>query len=649
VTDQSNGCSATTSFLVEENIDAPFSDAGQNDTLNCNATMATLDGSNSDSGADFSYQWLSPNGTPVGNTPILNTAESGIFTLTITNDINGCTATSTAEIIQSADLPTAIILPPNMITCTQGDVDLIGSMSTGIGQLSYQWYNLGQQIGNMPTLNVSQAGTYILDVTDLSNGCVNSTSVLVEDNLTPPIAETNDDGTLTCTQTSYEINATNSSMGSNFQYEWLDPTGVTVSNDFSFDATEIGFYNLIVTDISNGCNASTSIEITENITPPDALPTADGILTCANLEIELDAIISSNTSYEWFDPAGNSISTLPSTMVDEIGLYQLVATDDGNGCTATQQILVEENNTLPTPLIDAITNLNLSCDQNSLVVDGSNSTPIGNVTYEWTLNNILISTDPNPQIDEAGTLTLTVTDTQNGCSESSSVTITQDNDFPIINFENPNMLTCAITSLDLDATNSSTGTEFEYLWTGPGNIQNPTTLTPTISQAGTYTLTILNTANGCEVADEISVAEDVTPPVAIISPADEFDCTTFSVALDASNSSIGNNFTYQWTTTNGNISGNTNSLNTTVSEIGLYTLEITNTTNGCTISQNINVTADDDVLTNADILINQPLCFGDQGSVIVNNIMGGTPPYMYAIDNQPFTSNANFNFLNPGT
>ena len=40
---------------------------------------------------------------------------------------------------------------------------------------------------------------------------------------------------------------------------------------------------------------------------------------------------------------------------------------------------------------DTITNLNLSCDQNSLVVDGSNSTPIGNVTYEWTLNNILIS------------------------------------------------------------------------------------------------------------------------------------------------------------------------------------------------------------------------------------------------------------------
>ncbi|MFK8005665.1 MAG: gliding motility-associated C-terminal domain-containing protein [Saprospiraceae bacterium] len=649
VTDQSNGCSATTTFLVEENMAAPFSDAGQNDTLDCSATMATLDGSNSDLGTDYSYEWLSPNGTSVGNLPIINTSESGIFTLTVTNNINGCTDISTVEVIQSANLPTAIILPPNTITCTQNNVDLIGSMSTGIGQLSFQWYSLGQQIGNMPSLNISQAGTYILDVTDLSNGCVTSTSVLVEDNLTPPIAETNNDGTLTCTQSFYEINASNSSVGSNFQYEWLDPTGVTVSNNFSFDATEIGFYNLIVTDISNGCNASTSIEITEDLIPPDALPTVDGILTCDNLEVELDVITSIATSYEWLDPSGNSISTSSTVLVNDTGLYQLIATNDGNGCTADQQILVEENTTSPTPSIDALTNLNLSCDQNSLVVDGGNSIPIGNVTYEWTLNNVLISTDQNPQIDEAGTLTLTVTDTQNGCSASTSVTITQDNDFPIIEFENPNMLTCIVTSLDLDATNSSTGNDLEYLWTGPGVIQNPTILTPTISQPGTYTLTILNTANGCEVSEEITVVEDVTPPTAIISPADEFDCTTFSVALDASNSSVGNNFTYQWNTTNGNISGNTNSLNTTVSQTGIYTLEITNTNNGCTTSENITVNANNNVLTSADFLINQPPCFGDQGSVIVNNIVGGTAPYLYSIDNQPLTNSPNFNSLEPGS
>ena len=299
VTDQSNGCSATISFLVEENMDPPFSDAGQNDTIDCSVTMATLDGSNSDSGIDYSYEWLSPNQIPVGILPILNTSESGFFTFTVTNNINGCTDISTVEVIQSSDLPTAIISPPALITCTQNNIDLIGAMSTGMGQLTYQWYNsIGQGIGVDPTLNVSQSGTYILDVTDSSNGCVASTSILVEDDLTPPAAGTNGDGTLTCAQTVYEINASNSSMGSNFQYEWIDPTGVTVSNNFNYNATNIGFYNLIVTDISNGCNASTSIEITEDLTPPDALPTANGILTCATLEIEFCLLYTSDAADE---------------------------------------------------------------------------------------------------------------------------------------------------------------------------------------------------------------------------------------------------------------------------------------------------------------------------------------------------------------
>lgn len=649
VIDQSNGCSASTSFLVEENIEPPFSDAGQNDTIDCNTSTVTLDGSNSNLGLDYDYEWLSPSGIPIGISPMLNTSEPGVYTLTVTNNINGCTDLSEVEVIQYTDLPTPIISPPNLITCTQENIDLIGSTSLGIGQLSYQWYNgVGQQIGINPTINISQSGNYILNITDLANGCVSSTSVLVEDDLTAPTAGTNDNGILTCNQFFYEINATNSSTGSNFQYEWLDPTGIIVSNDFNYNATEIGLYNLIVTDITNGCNASTSIEITEDFTTPNALPAVDGILTCANLEVELNAVISAATSYEWFDPTGISISTSSTVQVNDIGLFQLIATDDDNGCTATQQILVEENTTTPTPLIDAITNLNLSCDQTSLVVDGSNSTPIGNVTYEWKLNNILISTDQNPQIDEAGTLVLTVTDILNGCSESASVNITQDNSFPNIEFENPDILTCIVTSIDLNATNSSIGNEFEYLWTGLGTIQNPTTLTPTISQPGSFILTILNNVNGCEVSEEIIVSEDITPPIAIISPADEFDCTTFSVSLDAGNSSVGNNFNYQWTTSNGIITGNTNELNTTVSQTGIYILEITNTINGCTTIESTIVNENTNILTSADFLINQPPCFGDQGSVIINNIMGGIAPYLYSINNQPFTNNPNFNSLESG-
>ena len=166
------------------------------------------------------------------------------------------------------------------------------------------------------------------------------------------------------------------------------------------------------------------------------------------------------------------------------------------------------------------------------MVDGTTSLPLGNVTYEWTLNGTVISLAPNPQIDAAGTLQLTVTDISNGCTANTSVEITQDNDIPTALISNPSTLTCDVTTVDLDGTNSSTGTEFTYLWTGPGTILNETTLTPTVNQAGTYTLSVTDTDNGCATTSEIIVLESVTPPTAVAMANDQFDCTTLVVTLD---------------------------------------------------------------------------------------------------------------------
>ena len=655
VTDMGNGCSNNGSFLVEENIDAPFADAGMDAALSCTVTSATLNGINSSIGPDFTYQWISPNGTTAGFAPILNTSESGTFTLVVTNVTNGCTSESTVNVTPSASQPNATILPPQVITCSQSQITLIGSMSSGSGTLTYQWYNsIGQPIGTNPNLNISQSGIYILDVLDSPSGCVASTSVMVESDITPPIADTNADGLLTCTQDAYIIDASNSSMGSGFNYEWQDENGNTLNNNFSYEATTIGTYNLIVTNIANGCTADASNTVTEDLSTPNPIAIAQGILTCQDDMVTIEAASStgsngSSISFEWLAPSGNPLGTENSINVNEPGQYQVIVTNDVNGCTAIQDVPVQIDTISPQPSIEAITNLSLDCNQNSLVVDGSNSLPLGNVTYEWEINNNVISNVSNPQIDEAGDLILTVTDSQNGCTASTSVTITQNEEVPNINIGVPEILTCNITTTELDGSGSSTGNDFDYEWTGPGTIINGTTLNPTINQAGNYILTITNSSNGCTIDADITVMEDVTPPLVNINPADEFDCTTFSITLDASNSSVGNNFTTQWTTSNGNIDNNANTLNPNISLPGMYTLEITNTLNGCSSTESITVTESNDVISSVDIVINDPICFGDNGSITVDNIFGGTPPYLFSIDFQPFTTNSSFNFLDAGS
>ena len=67
-----------------------------------------------------------------------------------------------------------------------------------------------------------------------------------------------------------------------------------------------------------------------------------------------------------------------------------------------------------------------------------------------------------------------------------------------------------------------------------------------------------NTENGCDNQETIEVLQDiVTPTLDIITP-DTLNCIILQFNIDASNSSSGLNFEYEWTTADGNILGGSN-------------------------------------------------------------------------------------------
>ena len=74
---------------------------------------------------------------------------------------------------------------------------------------------------------------------------------------------------------------------------------------------------------------------------------------------------------------------------------------------------------------------------------------------------------------------------------------------------------------------------------------------------------------------------EVPAPVATVASPLDLDCTNDIIVLDASASSSGVEFTYQWTTTDGNILSGANTLTPEVDEAGTYQLEIFNITNAC--------------------------------------------------------------------
>ena len=71
---------------------------------------------------------------------------------------------------------------------------------------------------------------------------------------------------------------------------------------------------------------------------------------------------------------------------------------------------------------------------------------------------------------------------------------------------------------------------------------------PVVDSTGSYVLTITNTQNGCTAMDIVTVLGDFTLPVADAGPTNEITCADPVLILDASNSSLGMEYTYNWNT-----------------------------------------------------------------------------------------------------
>jgi uncharacterized repeat protein (TIGR01451 family) len=76
---------------------------------------------------------------------------------------------------------------------------------------------------------------------------------------------------------------------------------------------------------------------------------------------------------------------------------------------------------------------------------------------------------------------------------------------------------------------------------------------------------------------------------AVIGAVQPITCAMPSVTLDGSGSSSGPEYTYEWSTTNGSISGLSNTPTTSVNAPGLYCLTVTNQTTGCGDTQCVTV------------------------------------------------------------
>jgi gliding motility-associated-like protein len=187
-----------------------------------------------------------------------------------------------------------------------------------------------------------------------------------------------------------------------------------------------------------------------------------------------------------------------------------------------------------------------------------------------------------------------------------------------------------------------------FTWTTTNGqiVSGANSLNPVVNQPGNYSLTILNTGNGCSTTAPVTVTQNIVPPTITVNPAPLLTCSVLQFPLS---SSLSAQTTISWTTNNGNIVSGANTPTPVVDEPGLYQALVTSTVNGCTSTNQIPVQQETNLPTGVEFSLDQPLCNGTPGLLQISQVIGGVGPYGYSIDGgQNFFSFQEFGDLTPG-
>ncbi len=638
ILDLESSCSCEMPFVELQIADMdPLEVLLVGDTL-CNSAIVTLAPDVSGGLTGYTYLWNTGETTPTISVSPTTTTE---YELTVTDLCGNQNEASTQVVITQS--PTALISGYAQL-CTGNTTAALQIDFTGEGP-----WDIVYTINNTAPISINNItdnpymveatipGTYLLSSVSTANceGDVQGAGTVTAVELDLTITTE----TVNCPQ--WNDGSINVEVGGGFgpyNFDW-DVAGLSGSNPGNLP---VGDYAVTVTDVF-GCTTEELITVEFDSGIPELEAGTDETLTCSTTSLNLNGTATSgnNYSYLWTTVDGNILAganTL-TPIIDAGGTYQLEVTNDLTGCVLSDQLAITYDTAAPIPVVNIVGPSSLDCISTATVLDGSNSQPVGVLDFEWTTLDGTITigdeTLPAAEVTAGGTYQLEITNENNGCSLNTSITIAQDVDLPQIDIITPMPLTCIEALVSIDASGSSAGATLLYSWaTTNGNISSgDDTLLPEVDEPGLYTLTIFNTANNCEQSASVLVEEDVEPPIANAGAMPEMiDCNTPTVLLDGMASSDGPGFTYVWSTLDGNIVSGGNSMMPEVDAGGTYILLVTDTGNGCTANDEVNVAENPAMPYDLELEATPPLCHDGVGSIAATAVLGGEGPYLFSPD-----------------
>lgn len=602
------GCvSAQASAPVANVQDLPDLITSSTSSTNCvvgsedgQARVVSVDGTAVGLATGYTYSWAGPTtpafpvttGTNNSNTSQLIKVQGGAgyaYTVTVTNQANGCQATSAVNVGEAKVLPVITLAAINNGICDPAKTlpaktfsgRVTATVTNQIGALSNYTFAFGG--GNTaPPTAVQTANvfdqlnggpvSYTATATHTPTGCVSAqVSIPVANVQDLPDLITSSTSSTNCVVAKEDGQARVVSVdgipvasASGFTYTWTGPASfpVTVaangSNTFQLTKLQGGTgydYTVVVLNQTNGCEATTPVTVGDaRVLPVVTLAaTPNGICDPAKTS-----------------PAKVFSGRVTATVTNQIGALSDYTFAFGGGNTSGIQTLniFDQLNDGPTPYTVVATH-----------------TPTGCVS---------------PQVSMPVTSNRDLPDLQTASTASTNCVAGKEDG------------QARVTFVDGTAVGSAIG--YTYAWTGPAafptltigtNASNTSQLVKVQGGAGfDYTVLVTNQNNGCEGTALVNVGDSKALPTLTLAATDnhicdatrsntgQFDGTATATISTTGNyaSSVNGDFTFTWTTPGPATVAGVGVNQLLNRDDGTYTLKVLHTNTGCeSISYNTQI------------------------------------------------------------
>lgn len=425
---------------------------------------------------------------------------------------------------------------PDFFDCNTAELELSLNADGSFQPFTYQWSNADFNIiddDNNGNAFIYEPGLYMVEVTD-AIGCGFIHFFDVEDNLIPPEIDLGPIDPILLCDDSF-INIFNDFDDVNYEYEWYRE-GDLYSDDNILQAGDPGLYEVTVTDVTNGCTATSFIDVGLDADLPVIEAYFSNPIDCNNPTSEL--IVDSQdivNSIEWYDADGNLVT---NTTVSVGGFYSVVV-EAVNGCIA--------NDFIEIPVITFDPQITIN---QANTIDCNNPTSLLSINYNgifnlnWTGPNSFNESGNDIVVDTPGTYFLVVTD-DDACSVDVEVEIYANLDVPILELTPIPELDCNATSISVGINNYDPSVD--YNWTFPDLSTMSGGPMMDFSSPGDVTLVAIN-PNGCFSEESFTILSTGNFPTLNIE-GDDINCNSNQTLLSAT----GNYSSIEWSDSNGPI------------------------------------------------------------------------------------------------